>query len=171
MGRIKEFVDCALGRNPNTQLSENLTLREMIKSQTASRHGIENLPENQNVIRNLKAVAQNIFQPIRDHYNVPIVPNSGYRNPEVNDLVGGSQNSQHMSGEAIDIEVPLRHVSNYDLAVWIRDNLEYDQLILEAYTPGDPDSGWVHCSYKRSGYNRKQDLTWDGQNYKAGLVR
>lgn len=159
--------------NPNMQLSQNLKLREMLKSQTASRRGIDNTPHDPQVIENMKAVAQNIFQPVREYYGVPIVPNSGYRCPELNTAVGGSSSSQHMQGEAIDFEVPLPNVSNYDLAVWIRDNLKFDQLILEAYEIGDPDSGWVHCSYVRTGNNRGEVLTWDDEtgNYQYGLVR
>jgi len=90
----------------------------------------------------------------------------------LNEAVGGSSKSQHCKGEAVDIEVP--GVANYDIAKWIEDNLEYDQLILEFYTPGIPDSGWVHVSYRDDGENRGQSLTAmkeDGKTvYKPGLI-
>jgi hypothetical protein len=100
------------------------------------------------------------------------VINSGYRGPALNEAVGGSSNSQHCKGEAVDIECP--GTGNYDVAKWIEDNLDFDQLILEFYTPGIPDSGWVHVSYKSEG-NRKQSLTAMKENgktvYKPELIQ
>ena len=137
------------------QLSKNFTMAEFIKSDTATKLGIDNTPEGEH-LENAKALFENVVQKVRDHFG-PTVLNSGYRSPELNAAVGGSATSQHCKGEAADIEVP--GVPNADLAEWIRDNLDFDQLILEFYTPGIPDSGWVHVSYKADGDNRKSILT------------
>lgn len=147
------------------KLSRNFYLRELTKSEAAARGGLDNTPPP-DVIERLKLVAINILQPVRDHYGIAFAPNSGYRSPKVNTAVGGSKTSQHMTGEAVDFEVP--GISNYDLACWIRDNLEFDQLILEFYNSGQPSSGWVHCSYKKHG-NRKQCLTIGRAGTKLGL--
>ena len=137
------------------KLSENFTMAEFTKSQTAERKGIDNTPEGDH-LEAAKALFENVVQKVRDHFG-PTVINSGYRSPELNEAVGGSSRSQHCKGEAADIEVP--GTANGDLARWIADNLDFDQLILEFYTPGIPDSGWVHVSYKSDGDNRKECLT------------
>ena len=137
------------------KLSENFTMAEFIKSDTANRLGIDNTPEGQH-LEAAKALFENVVQKVRDHFG-PTVINSGYRCPELNEAVRGSKTSQHCHGEAADIEVP--GVANGDLAQWIVDNLEFDQVILEFYTPGQPSSGWVHVSYKADGTNRKKALT------------
>lgn len=152
------------------KLSKNFTLSEFTKSQTALRMGIDNTPEGEH-LEAAMALFENVVQPVRDNFG-PTTINSGYRGPDLNSAVGGSSTSQHCKGEAVDIEVP--GVANAEVAEWIQDNLEFDQLILEFYTPGIPDSGWVHVSYKRDGENRKQVLTAmkeDGKTvYKAGLI-
>ena len=137
------------------KLSENFTMAEFIKSDTANRLGIDNTPEGEH-LENAKALFENVVQKVRDHFG-PTVINSGYRCPELNEAVRGSKTSQHCHGEAADIEVP--GVANGDLAQWIVDNLDFDQVILEFYTPGEPSSGWVHVSYKADGSNRKKALT------------
>jgi len=137
------------------KLSENFTMAEFIKSDTANRLGIDNTPEGEH-LENAKALFENVVQKVRDHFG-PTVINSGYRCPELNEAVRGSKTSQHCHGEAADIEVP--GVANGDLAQWIVDNLEFDQVILEFYTPGQPSSGWVHVSYKADGTNRNKALT------------
>ena len=137
------------------KLSKNFTLQEFTKSQTALRQGIDNTPEGEH-LEAAKKLFENVVQKVRDNFG-PTVINSGYRGPALNEAVGGSKTSQHCKGEAADIEVP--GVPNADLAEWIRDNLDFDQLILEFYTPGIPDSGWVHVSYKADGNNRKSILT------------
>lgn len=130
-------------------------MAEFIKSDTAKREGIDNTPEGEH-LENAKALFENVVQKVRDHFG-PTVLNSGYRCPELNQAVRGSKTSQHCKGEAADIEV--RGVANGDLAQWIVDNLDFDQVILEFYTPGEPSSGWVHVSYKADGTNRKKALT------------
>lgn len=137
------------------KLSKNFSLQEFTKSQTALRLGLDNTPQGEH-LEAAQALFENVVQPVRDHFG-PTVINSGYRGPALNEAVGGSATSQHCKGEAADIEVP--GVANKDLAEWIRDNMDYDQLILEFYDPEIPDAGWVHVSYKADGSNRKQDLT------------
>jgi zinc D-Ala-D-Ala carboxypeptidase len=128
-------------------LSPNFTLSEMTKSEAALRHGIDNTP-NEEQIQALMALAQNVLQPVRDHFKRGVKCNSGFRAPAVNQKVGGSPTSDHCKGQAADIEIP--GVSNYELAKWIADNLKFTQVILEFYTQGVPDSGWVHVSYDPS---------------------
>ncbi len=151
-------------------LTANFSLAEMIKSETALRHDMDNTP-GETEIANLKALAENVLQPVRDHFGKGVKVNSGFRHPEVNAKVGGSKTSDHCQGQAADIEIP--GVPNADLAQWIVDNLEFRQVILEFYTPGVPDSGWVHVSYV-AGDNKKQVLTAtkkDGKTvYLPGLV-
>ena len=152
------------------QLSKNFTLSEMTKSETALRHGMDNTP-GETEIANMKVLVEKVLQPVRDHYARGVKVNSGYRHPEVNAKVGGSRTSDHCKGMAADIEIP--GVSNHELADWISKNLDYTQVILEFYTPGVPDSGWVHVSYDPADL-KKQQLTAvrrDGKTvYLPGLV-
>lgn len=136
-------------------LSKNFTLTEFIKSQTALRLDIDNTP-NEEHLESAKSLFENVVQKVRDEFG-PTVINSGYRGPALNEAVGGSSKSQHCKGEAVDIEVP--GVANYDIAKWIEDNLDFDQLILEFAEKGNPSAGWVHVSYRADGNNRKQSLT------------
>lgn len=151
-------------------LSPNFSLAEMTKSETALRLNLENVPGDQE-IENLKVLCEKVLQPVRDHYAKGVKVNSGFRHPDVNAAVGGSKTSDHCRGQAADIEIP--GVPNHELAEWIRDNLEFTQLILEFYTPGIPDSGWVHVSYNPSDL-KKQELTATKQNgktvYLPGLI-
>tara|TARA_B100000029_G_scaffold279604_2_gene273785 strand:- start:4557 stop:5009 length:453 start_codon:yes stop_codon:yes gene_type:complete len=146
------------------KLSGNFTLGEMIKSQTALRKGIDNTPEPEH-IANMKAVCMNILEPVREFFGLPIIPSSGYRSKALCRAIGSSEESQHAKGEAVDFEVA--GIDNYELARWIRDNLAFDQLILEYYSGGN--SGWVHCSYVPNG--RKEVLTMSRQKgYQRGLI-
>ena len=151
-------------------LTKNFTLSEMVKSETALRHGMDNTP-GEAEIENLKQLAEKVLQPVRDAYGKGVKVNSGYRHPEVNAKVGGSKTSDHCKGQAADIEIP--GVANADLAKWITENLDFTQVILEFYTPGIPDSGWVHVSYDPQNL-KKQVLTATKQNgktvYLNGLV-
>lgn len=151
-------------------LSKNFTLSEMTKSETALRHGMDNTP-GKTEIANMVVLCEKILQPVRDHYARGVKVNSGYRHPEVNAKVGGSKTSDHTKGMAADIEIP--GVPNHELAEWISKNLEFTQVILEFYTPGVPDSGWVHVSYDPADL-KKQELTAvrrDGKTvYLPGLV-
>jgi hypothetical protein len=125
-------------------LTANFSLHEMTKSETALRKDMPNEPTEAD-IANLKLLAEKVLQPLRDHYGVGIKVNSGYRSPDVNAAVGGSRTSDHCKGQAADIEIA--GIPNATLAQYIKDSLQYTQLILEFYTPGVPDSGWVHVSY------------------------
>jgi zinc D-Ala-D-Ala carboxypeptidase len=151
-------------------LTANFSLAEMVKSDTALRHDMDNTP-GEAEIANLKTLCEKVLQPVRDKFQTGVKVNSGFRHPEVNAKVGGSKTSDHCKGQAADIEIP--GIANADLAVWIMDNLEYTQLILEFYTPGVPDSGWVHVSYDPANL-KKQNLTATKQNgktvYLPGLV-
>ena len=130
------------------KLSENFSLAEMTKSQTATRRGIRNEPSTEHV-ENLIHLAEAVLQPVRDHFGRAVVISSGYRSPELCEAIGSSSKSQHARGEAADFEIP--GVDNMRLATWINKNCNFDQLILEFYEPGDPNSGWVHCSAVREG--------------------
>jgi hypothetical protein len=136
------------------KLSKNLTLKEAIKSNTAIRLGIPNIPEDWE-IHNLRAVAENVFQPVRDHFGVPIAVSSGYRSKKLNKAIGGSKYSQHMIGEALDIDAHVfGKVTNAEIFNYIKNNLEWDQMIWEFGDDEEPN--WVHVSYKEAGHNRKQ---------------
>ena len=136
------------------KLSKNLTLKEATKSNTASRLGIPNIPEDWE-IHNLRAVAENVFQPIRDHFGIPIGVSSGYRSKALNKAIGGSKYSQHMIGEALDIDADIHGgVTNAEIFNYVKNNLEWDQMIWEFGDDEEPN--WVHVSYKESGQNRKQ---------------
>ena len=124
-------------------LSRNFTLQELIKSDTAIRMGIDNNP-NADQIEKLKDLCENILQPVRDHFG-RVKVTSGFRSVELCLAIGSSQNSQHAKAEAADFECV--GVDNVELFDWIKNNLEPDQLILEFYTPGEPNSGWIHCSW------------------------
>jgi len=177
------------------KLSKNFTLAELCKSGTALRFGIDNTPNSDQMLA-LKNLAEHILQPVRDHFGVPFVPNSGLRcetlekqicwggnddkssfarwckNPKRNLAVNQDSWMQyflrksHPTGQAADFEVP--GISNMDLAVWIANNLGFDQLILEFWSPDDPHAGWVHCSFRKEG-NRREILTIGAGGTSAGL--
>ena len=136
-------------------LSANFTLKELTKSDTATRLGLDNTPDDE-ALENLKTLCEMVLQPVRENFGKSVTVNSGYRSPESNAAVGGSKTSDHCKGQAADIEI--NGVSNPDLAQWIMDNLDYTQLILEFYTQGQPNSGWVHVSYDPNNL-KKQELT------------
>ena len=136
------------------RLSKNFALSEMVKSATAERLNVDNSPSDIHLV-NLTHLAIHILQPVRDEFGV-ITINSGYRSPSLNAKVGGSKTSQHCNGQAADFE--SFSTPNPDLAKWIANNLEFDQIILEFYDGVNPNSGWVHCSYNLMG-NRKKILT------------
>jgi uncharacterized protein YcbK (DUF882 family) len=148
------------------KLTNNFTLEELTKSETALRQNIDNTPTVE-VVENLTRLAEKVLQPVRDHFGKGVKVNSGFRSLAVNAAVGGVQGakpSDHTRGMAADIEIP--GLPNAELAQWIEANLEYTQVILEFYTQGIPDSGWVHVSYDPSSL-RKQSLTAVKQNGKT----
>jgi hypothetical protein len=148
------------------KLSENLSLSEIIRSESAKRKGVSNMPTEEH-IANLKVLAEKVFQPIRENFRVPILISSGYRSAELNKVIGGAgkvvngiyiPSSQHCTGEAIDIDMDgtPHGVTNADVFNFIKDKLEFSQLIWEFGSATNPD--WVHVSYKVKGGNRKQIL-------------
>lgn len=145
------------------QLTSNFSLSEMTKSETALRHNMDNTP-GEAEIENLKRLCEEILQPVREHFGKGVKVNSGFRHPEVNAKVGGSKTSDHCKGQAADIEIP--GVANAELAKYIAENLSFTQVILEFYTQGVPDSGWVHVSYVPSDL-KKQQLTATKQDGKT----
>ena len=154
------------------KLTANITLDELTKSQVAERKGINNNP-NPAQIENLKALATNILQPVRSHYDKPLIISSGFRCAQLCLEIGSSVNSQHVADNnaaAADFEIP--GVDNRELALYIKNELDYDQLILEFYKDNEPTSGWIHCSYSTD-HNRNQSLRAfreDGKvNYKPWI--
>jgi hypothetical protein len=139
------------------QLSKHLSLAEVTKSDTAKRRGVSNMPTEAH-IANFKLLAENIFEPIRNHFGKPIFISSGYRSAELNKAIGGAASSQHCQGEAIDIDMDGRPggVTNKMVFDFIKENLNFDQLIWEFGTDTNPD--WVHVSYESTGKQRKQIL-------------
>ena len=135
------------------KLSKNLSLAEVVRSETAKRLGIDNNPTKEH-LDNLKAIAENVFQPIRDHFNCPIHVSSGYRSEDLNRAIRGSKMSLHMQGCALDLDMDFTNVSNTEVFNYIKDNLEFDTLIWE-FNNEDGSPKWVHVSYIE-GKNRKQ---------------
>ena len=137
-------------------LSKNLTLAEVTKSTTAKRLGIDNTPDEWTT-ENLRQVALNIFQPLREAFGCPIYVSSGYRSAELNTAIGGSARSQHVEGRALDLDADVYGgCTNSQIFNWIKENLEFDQLIWEFGDDDNPD--WVHVSYVYDGVNRKRCL-------------
>ena len=138
------------------QLSKNLSLAEVTKSITANRLGIDNTPDEWTT-ENLRQTAINIFQPLRDAFGCPIYVSSGYRSAELNTAIGGSRRSQHVEGRALDLDADVYGgCTNSQIFNWIKENLEFDQLIWEFGDDDNPD--WVHVSYVYDGINRKRCL-------------
>ena len=135
-------------------LSKSFTLNELTKSQEATRLGIDNTPNEEHIL-NLKLLCENVLQPIRDFYGMPLSVSSGYRSAALCEAIGSSSKSQHTKGQAADFEI--FGVANKDLADFVVKNLDYDQCILEFWNENEPNSGWVHCSFNALG-NRKQFL-------------
>jgi hypothetical protein len=137
------------------QLSKHLALAEVMRSETAKRKGISNMPTPEH-IENFKKLAENVFEPIREHFGVPVHLSSGYRSAALNKAVGGASSSQHCKGEAIDIDMDGTTVTNKQIFEFVRDNVNFDQMIWEFGTDANPD--WVHVSYNSDGAQRKQIL-------------
>lgn len=150
------------------KLSENFSLTEATKSQVALRLGIENTLPPPEVIENMRVLAKKVLEPVRAHFGKPFTPSSWYRSKVLNDAVNGHPSSQHMTGAAADIEVP--GVPNAVLAAWIRDNCDFDQVILEHYDPTEPSSGWVHVSVACGHIPRQQVLTINRHGTSDGII-
>ena len=147
------------------KLSKNLTLAEVTKSATAIKKGISNDPTIDHM-ENLKLIAENIFQPLRDKFGVPIGISSGYRSPDLNKVIGGSITSQHCKGQALDIDADMfGGVTNKEIFDYIKNSLDFDQLIWEFGDKNNPS--WVHCSFISNG-NRRQILRAIKKNGRTG---
>ena len=139
------------------KLSKNLSLAEVTKSNTAKRLGINNVPDDEWVIENLRQIVVNVFQPLRDAFGCPIYVSSGYRGLELNRAIGGSLRSQHMEGRALDLDADVYgKCTNSQIFEWIRENVEFDQMVWEFGDTDNPD--WVHVSYVHGGVNRGRCL-------------
>lgn len=168
-----------------TRMSPYFSYKEFVRSTTATRLGLRNVPDEREIQRGI-LVAEKVLEPVRGFYGIPFSPSSWfrsfdlerhicakaierwlYRHPNLTEL-DYLQRKQHPTGAAVDFEVP--GVSNHDVAVFIQANLPFDQLILEFYTPGEANSGWVHCSYLGEDVNRGEALTYDGDTYHKGLI-
>ena len=148
--------------NENMRLTNNFSLEEFERSDTAKRLGIDNhVP--QFAVERLRTLCEKVLQPVRDHFGVPVIITSGYRCPDLNDAVKGATSSQHMKGEAADFKIKVdntKGVKLYDLYLWMVDNLSFDQLIWEVRDGGRRK--WIHVSYKNEKANRQQVFTCRG---------
>ena len=147
------------------QLSKHFKLEEFEKSMTATRKGIEN-KAGSGEIKNLTDLCYGVLEKVRSKFEKPINISSGFRSPELCEAIGSKPTSQHTKGEAADFEIA--GISNLQVALWIQNNCDFDQLILEYWKEDDPNAGWIHCSFVE-GSNRKQVLTFNGKNYTDNL--
>ncbi|MBT5156778.1 MAG: DUF882 domain-containing protein [Rhodobiaceae bacterium] len=137
------------------KLSAHFILSELTRSQTAARLGLANQPSASQIAA-LKNLCEHVLEPVRGHFQTPIHPSSGYRSPALNAAIGGSANSQHCGGEAVDFAIA--GVDHRNVVAWIEKNIPFDQLILEFPQAEDVNAGWVHVSLV-TGHNRRQSLT------------
>lgn len=149
------------------KLSEHLDLSEVIRSESAKRRGISNMPTEEH-IKNLKLIAENVFEPIRANFRQPIRISSGYRSQSLNAAIGGANRSQHSTGEALDLDMDGTALSNKEIFNFIKEKLSYDQLIWEFGNDHNPD--WVHVSYSANGSQRKQVLKAIKENGKTKYI-
>jgi zinc D-Ala-D-Ala carboxypeptidase len=147
------------------QLSKHFKLIEFEKSMTATRLGIKN-KAGSGEIKNLTDLCYGVLEPTRAKFDKSIIISSGYRSEELCEAIGSKKTSQHTKGQAVDFEIA--EVSNLEVALWISNNCDFDQLILEYWNDEEPNAGWIHVSFVE-GSNRKQILTFDGKNYTNGL--
>ena len=146
------------------RISEHVSLKEGIKSRTATRLNIDNVPRDLDLI-NMKTIAEKVFEPLRDFVGGPISINSFYRSPKLNSAIGGSTSSQHCIGCAIDIDDTYGYKTNAEMFEYIKCNLDYDQMIWEFGNDKNPD--WVHISYITEGVNRRRCLLAYKENKKT----
>ena len=147
------------------RLSEHFSLSELTKSGTAIRKGIDNTP-SETEVENLVLLCNMVLEPVREHYGVPFAPSSGFRCLELNRAIGSADTSQHVLGKAVDFEIP--GVDNKQVALWVKENCIFDQLILEFYREDEPTSGWIHGSYDiDKDPQRMSARIFDGTNWTA----
>jgi len=148
------------------QLSKNFKLEEFERSMTATRMGIDN-KAGSGEIKSLTDLCYEILEPVRAKFGKPIMISSGYRSEALCEAIGSKKTSQHTKGQAVDFEIMGIH--NLKVAHWIKENCDFDQLILEYFNRKEKNEGWVHVSYNEKGNNRKAVLTYDGKSYENGL--
>lgn len=148
------------------QLSPNFSLAEFTASATAKAQGIANTPGARQIAA-MQLLCAKVLEPLRAHFGKPVRITSGFRSIKLCLAVGSSSTSQHAQGEAADLEIP--GIDNVTVATFIRDRLPFDQLILENYIRGQPNSGWIHVSY-RDGRLRHDVLTYARRTYFKGLL-
>jgi len=136
-------------------ISKHISYKEGTYSNTAMRKGIDNTP-NDEQLKNMKLVAEKVFEPLRKWVSGPIKINSFFRCPELNKAIGGSSKSQHCKGQAIDIDDVFGKVNNADMFAWIKNHLDFDQMIWEFGNKNNPD--WIHISYVSEKDNRNRCL-------------
>ena len=146
------------------RISKNISYKEGVYSITADRLGLENKPTEEH-LANMKELAEKVFQPLRTWVNDPIKINSFYRSPELNKAIGGSSKSQHCKGQAMDIDDTYGHATNADMFMYIRENLDFDQMIWEFGDDKNPN--WVHVSYVSPEDNRNRCLKAYRENGKT----
>ncbi len=150
--RIDAFYEDVVRKRVNMKLTRSFDVKELVRTQKA----VDNWPTHTLAVYNMHVLCWFLLQKVRDHFGRALVVSSGYRSEKLNELIGGSVESQHCKGEAADFEIP--GIDNRELAKWIAANCVYDQLILEFYRSKDgSNSGWIHCSYRLTG-NRKEFL-------------
>lgn len=148
------------------KLSPNFSLAEFTASATATAQRIDNTPTGVQIAA-MKLLCAKVLEPLRAHFGRPVRITSGFRTPALCLAVGSTTSSQHAKGEAADLEIT--GIDNVTVATFIRDRLPFDQLILENYVRGQPNSGWIHVSY-RDGRLRKDVLTYSRRTYFKGLL-
>ena len=145
-------------------ISKHISYKESVYSVTATRRGIDNTPDNKQ-LSNMELVAEKVFEPLREWVGGPIKINSFFRSPELNTAIGGSNKSQHCKGQAMDIDDTFGVVANSEMYHWIKDNLDFDQMIWEFGDDDNPD--WVHVSYVSEENNRNRCLKAERKNGKT----
>ena len=136
-------------------ISKHISYKEGVRSNTATRRGIDNTPNNEQ-LDNMELVAEEVFEPLRAYVGGPIKINSFFRCPELNKAIGGSSKSQHCKGQAMDIDDTFGRMTNAEMYHWIKENLDFDQMIWEFGDDDNPD--WVHVSYVSAEENRNRCL-------------
>ena len=146
------------------RISKHISYKEATQSQTATRKGISNDPDAYQ-LQNMQLLAEKVFEPIREHFGVPIAINSFFRSQKLNKAIGGASGSQHTQGRAIDIDDTLGVVSNKQMFEYIKNHLDFDQLIWEFGDNNNP--AWVHISYVSPTENRNRVLKASKKNGKT----
>ena len=142
------------------KISKHISYKEATFSQTATRKDIDNTPTPE-ILERMKALAENIFEPLRAYVGGPIKINSFYRSINLNVAIGGAKSSQHTRGEAMDIDDTFGHMSNKEMFEFIKDELDFDQLIWEFGDDNNP--AWIHVSYVSNKNNRRRILKAEKQ--------